>query len=65
MCLVCAQPTDAPTLPVPVNALEAARKTFDYFARTQTADGHWACDYGGPLFLLPGTGCLRLSVNLS
>lgn len=22
--------------------------------KVQTADGHWAGDYGGPMFLLPG-----------
>ena len=25
-----------------------------YFARLQQSDGHWAGDYGGPMFLLPG-----------
>eukprot|EP00126_Sphaerothecum_destruens_P005426 Sdes_comp18756_c0_seq4m9147 len=37
----------------------------NFFSKLQTEDGHWACDYGGPLFLLPGliissyiTGCL-------
>lgn len=25
-----------------------------YFSRLQQSDGHWAGDYGGPMFLLPG-----------
>lgn len=25
-----------------------------YYSTLQTADGHWAGDYGGPMFLLPG-----------
>ncbi len=29
-------------------------KGINYFASLQCADGHWAGDYGGPLFLLPG-----------
>lgn len=33
------------------NALE---KGFSFFSQLQTEDGHWAGDYGGPLFLLPG-----------
>ncbi len=32
----------------------AARDGFDFFARLQLPEGHWACDYGGPSFLLPG-----------
>ena len=50
-----AQETDVAATPPPGDALEAVRKTFRYFVKTQTEDGHWACDYGGPLFLLPGT----------
>lgn len=25
-----------------------------FYAALQAEDGHWAGDYGGPLFLLPG-----------
>jgi len=25
-----------------------------FFERLQLSDGHWACGYGGPSFLLPG-----------
>ncbi|EGC40360.1 hypothetical protein DICPUDRAFT_74059 [Dictyostelium purpureum] len=33
---------------------EAILKAFQYFSKVQTEDGHWAGDYGGPMFLLPG-----------
>lgn len=32
----------------------AAKKGFLFFAHLQLDEGHWACDYGGPSFLLPG-----------
>lgn len=35
-------------------AREAARKGMRFYAALQAEDGHWAGDYGGPLFLLPG-----------
>ena len=28
-----------------------------YYQTMQTPDGHWAGDYGGPMFLLPGMLC--------
>lgn len=28
-----------------------------FYATLQAEDGHWAGDYGGPLFLLPGGSC--------
>ena len=49
------QDDDVSATPRPTNAGDAVRKTFRYFEKTITEDGHWACDYGGPLFLLPGT----------
>jgi lanosterol synthase len=33
---------------------EAARKGVHFFSMLQTEDGHWAGDYGGPHFLMPG-----------
>lgn len=33
---------------------ESCKKAIEYFASIQTDDGHWAGDYGGPHFLLPG-----------
>ncbi|XP_030641927.1 lanosterol synthase isoform X2 [Chanos chanos] len=35
-------------------AVEAARKGMEFYSQLQAEDGHWAGDYGGPLFLLPG-----------
>ncbi|EFA81207.1 cycloartenol synthase [Heterostelium album PN500] len=33
---------------------ESITKAVQYFTQVQTEDGHWAGDYGGPMFLLPG-----------
>ncbi|RYO77040.1 hypothetical protein DL764_010251 [Monosporascus ibericus] len=33
---------------------DTARNGFGFFTRLQLSEGHWACDYGGPSFLLPG-----------
>lgn len=38
----------------PPTPYAALRKGFDYFQKLQSQDGHWASDYGGPHFLLPG-----------
>lgn len=34
--------------------LESAHRAFVFITKIQTADGHWASEYGGPMFLLPG-----------
>ena len=38
----------------PKTAKEAARKAIQFYGMLQTEDGHWAGDYGGPHFLMPG-----------
>ena len=38
----------------PMNPRDAARKGVQFFSMLQTDDGHWAGDYGGPHFLMPG-----------
>eukprot|EP01032_Pedospumella_encystans_P013646 gene13646-15698_t len=43
-----------PSADAPTTAKEAAHKGMAFFQMLQTDDGHWAGDYGGPLFLLPG-----------
>jgi lanosterol synthase len=48
------QSKEAPPLPKPQNAIEACRNAISFWAKLQTEDGHWADDYGGPMFLLPG-----------
>uniref|UniRef100_A0AAY5K0W9 Terpene cyclase/mutase family member n=1 Tax=Esox lucius TaxID=8010 RepID=A0AAY5K0W9_ESOLU len=43
-----------PDSPLAQNALESALKGMEFYSHLQAEDGHWAGDYGGPLFLLPG-----------
>eukprot|EP00043_Microstomoeca_roanoka_P008241 m.79510 g.79510 ORF g.79510 m.79510 type:complete len:723 (-) comp14159_c0_seq1:213-2381(-) len=43
-----------PDLPEPKTIKEALRNGLGFFSKLQTADGHWAGDYGGPMFLIPG-----------
>jgi len=40
--------------PAAYTALDAAVKGMHFYSHLQAEDGHWAGDYGGPLFLLPG-----------
>lgn len=41
-------------LPKAHTAREGALNGMTFYAGLQAEDGHWAGDYGGPLFLLPG-----------
>ncbi|XP_062972140.1 lanosterol synthase [Elgaria multicarinata webbii] len=43
-----------PVLPKACTAQEAAINGVSFYSGLQAEDGHWAGDYGGPLFLLPG-----------
>jgi lanosterol synthase len=45
---------DAPELPKPKDALEAARNGYRFYKHLQAHDGHWPGEYGGPMFLIPG-----------
>ena len=47
-------PDEAPETNPPASATEAARKGARFYSMLQCEDGHWAGDYGGPMFLLPG-----------
>jgi lanosterol synthase len=38
----------------PATAREAAAKALSFYQMLQCDDGHWAGDYGGPMFLMPG-----------
>lgn len=38
----------------PANAREASEKAMSFYQTLQCSDGHWAGDYGGPMFLMPG-----------
>ncbi|KAA8912435.1 terpenoid cyclases/protein prenyltransferase alpha-alpha toroid [Sphaerosporella brunnea] len=46
--------TNLPKLPEASTALEAARNGLRFFSKLQLPEGQWACEYGGPMFLLPG-----------
>lgn len=39
---------------VPKTTLDALRKALSWYEVLQSDDGHWAGDYGGPHFLMPG-----------
>ncbi|MBN3308394.1 ERG7 synthase, partial [Amia calva] len=43
-----------PNSPPASTARQAALKGMQFYQLLQAEDGHWAGDYGGPLFLLPG-----------
>ncbi|KAJ7268763.1 terpene synthase [Mycena haematopus] len=43
-----------PALPVPSNAADAARNGYTFLRNLQAPDGHFAGDFGGPMFLLTG-----------
>ncbi|KAJ3010899.1 Lanosterol synthase (Oxidosqualene--lanosterol cyclase) [Thoreauomyces humboldtii] len=45
---------NAPELPKPTTALDAARNGLTFYQRLQCEDGHFAGAYGGPHFLTPG-----------
>jgi hypothetical protein len=49
------QSKEIPPSPPATTPIEACRKGIAFYVATQTEDGHWADDYGGPMFLLPGT----------
>ena len=42
-------------MPKPATASEAAMNAMLFYTKLQAEDGHWAGDYGGPLFLMPGS----------
>ncbi|KAL8955879.1 MAG: hypothetical protein Q9183_006497 [Haloplaca sp. 2 TL-2023] len=47
-------PTGLPTLPQAATPLASAQNAISYFSHLQLPPGNWGCEYGGPLFLLPG-----------
>ncbi|CAI4214776.1 unnamed protein product [Parascedosporium putredinis] len=47
-------PLDAPDLPKAMNPLDAATNGLNFFERLQLPTGTWGCEYGGPMFLIPG-----------
>ncbi|KAI5296878.1 26S proteasome regulatory subunit 7, partial [Ascosphaera pollenicola] len=47
-------PTGLPALPKAITPLQAAENGLEFFSKLQLEAGNWACEYGGPMFLLPG-----------
>ncbi|KMP02262.1 hypothetical protein CIRG_10085 [Coccidioides immitis RMSCC 2394] len=47
-------PTDLPDLPKAKKPLEAVDNGLSFFSKLQLPPGNWACEYGGPMFLLAG-----------
>ncbi len=45
---------DLPDLPPPKKPLDAVKNGLTFFEKLQLPSGHWGCEYGGPMFLLPG-----------
>ncbi|KAI1263532.1 terpenoid cyclases/protein prenyltransferase alpha-alpha toroid [Xylariaceae sp. FL1019] len=43
-----------PDLPKPKKPLDSVSNGLDFFERLQLPSGTWGCEYGGPMFLLPG-----------
>mmetsp|Transcript_17053 Transcript_17053/g.23413 ORF Transcript_17053/g.23413 Transcript_17053/m.23413 type:complete len:914 (+) Transcript_17053:394-3135(+) len=48
------KPPSTTTDNTPHTPIEAAKKAIHFYSMLQTEDGHWAGDYGGPHFLMPG-----------
>lgn len=46
--------TGAPELPEPKTYLDVAKNGLAFLEKLQLEEGNWACEYGGPMFLLPG-----------
>ncbi|PNS16468.1 Lanosterol synthase [Sphaceloma murrayae] len=46
--------TQQPELSRPRTPMEAAHNGFTFFSKLQMDIGDWTCEYGGPMFLLPG-----------
>ncbi|KAL8949507.1 MAG: hypothetical protein Q9222_004384 [Ikaeria aurantiellina] len=46
--------TDLPPLARADTPLASAQNAITYFSQLQLPPGNWGCEYGGPLFLLPG-----------
>ncbi|KAI4126297.1 MAG: hypothetical protein LQ338_003833 [Usnochroma carphineum] len=47
-------PTGLPQLPKAATPRASVQNAISYFSHLQLPSGNWACEYGGPMFLLPG-----------
>ena len=52
--LTSAMAQNLPELSTPETPLDAARNGYEFYKHLQSHDGHWAGEYGGPMFLMPG-----------
>jgi lanosterol synthase len=43
-----------PELTTPKTPLDSVKNALEFFQHLQYPPGNWACEYGGPMFLLPG-----------
>ncbi|RVX66222.1 hypothetical protein B0A52_10149 [Exophiala mesophila] len=47
-------PTNLPNLPLATTPSQSIDNCLSFYSKLQLPTGNWACEYGGPLFLLPG-----------
>ncbi|MCJ1303187.1 Lanosterol synthase (Oxidosqualene--lanosterol cyclase), partial [Hypocenomyce scalaris] len=47
-------PLNLPDLPTAKTTLASATNALSFLSKLQLPPGNWACEYGGPMFLLPG-----------
>ncbi|RMD43678.1 hypothetical protein DV735_g1480, partial [Chaetothyriales sp. CBS 134920] len=47
-------PTGLPSLPPATKPSESIDNALTFYSKLQLPSGQWACEYGGPMFLLPG-----------
>ncbi|KAL9046562.1 MAG: hypothetical protein Q9214_000633, partial [Letrouitia sp. 1 TL-2023] len=47
-------PTNLPKLPKVISPTTSVGNAISFFSHLQLPPGNWACEYGGPMFLLPG-----------
>ena len=57
------QTAEAPDFPVASSLEESLHNALEFYTRLQVEDGHWAGDYGGPLFLMSGSSKKFLRLN--
>ncbi|KAL2067543.1 hypothetical protein VTL71DRAFT_1968 [Oculimacula yallundae] len=47
-------PLNLPDLPAAKTPLDSVKNCLEFYQHLQLEPGNWACEYGGPMFLLPG-----------
>ncbi|KAI0201184.1 terpenoid cyclases/protein prenyltransferase alpha-alpha toroid [Astrocystis sublimbata] len=54
---------DVPELPKPRKPLDSVSNGLAFFEKLQLPSGEWGCEYGGPMFLLPGVVITRYATK--